>query len=1211
MSNTVVGFTISVDGISSINELNQEIKQTKAAMNALNLTTEEGQKEFAALSEKLGRLTAEQKVLKKQQDDLNKSFMDANKNLGAYDKAAAELNKLRKEFKNAAFDGSKTADEMAALKKRIQELDSSIKKADGEVGQFQRNVGNYPMTFRRVQRALMQTIPGFELFSDILRDGEGKITGFGKALIAGFMVFQGAKQIMRAIKYLDDFSKKIIETSQTVQKFSGEYGASLDSITAQTTAIANTFETDANSIASAAKSLSKAMGISFEDAMMQIEGALVEGRGNATEFLKTVEEFPNTFQKADDAVTDFSDTNRRLLDANKALAESQVAIAKDSKRLSDELKIVGATIKNTLIVFFIRLWDLSKPLVQAFREMFGALMNLGKAVLSVFTGGKETINMLDVFTGVVNMLIVPLRIAVNVLTGIVNILRLFSPVIAAVIAAVVAYKAVMIASTIVTKLQTFALAAYNVALKLYTAFTNGAKLATQAFNMAMKASPIGIIIAGATAAAAALVSMSDATDDETKRLEELAEKEKEAAAAAEKRTEIYRDRIAAIEEAYQKEKSALDLRNAQGLISDEQYSEEQIKINTDRINKLMKLNNDQLAENERLAAANIKVTDGENQAIKESNRQLQIELNQLKTEQAKIDKKKIDEAKKAQEKLAAEKKAFQKEEEKEERSRLALLADLNQRYLDERIQNIQDDQKRQIAEIENTFTQQKEALKKQYDDLVISAKEREDELIEKFKEGSAEVIKVQQENAKLLEEVRIKQAKIIEELEIQTQNKLKQVRDDAAKEEIEKAKENAEELRNIRDKLLNDRIERVESEAEMIELKSQEALNKLLKNERDIRKREEIQRLADEQSLVDKINAIKAKGLELDAQEARLRSQAKMGIEIAKEEYDAIAKERQKLNTELSALELQQADNAAAAAEKTKGAWKKTFTDVLDYTKQGLEILSNVLTAISEKQQASFEADIERSQQRQEKLQEEIENSSGLRKRFYEQQLEGELNTQKTIEKAQEEARKKSAKQQKAVALIQAAINGALAITNILATVPKADFGVATAVLIGLAAATTATQIATIAAQPLAKGGVVGKGNEIAELIPNFDSGGRVTNRGNIKPLSNGDNVLATLKTGEVVLNQQQQQRIGYSALKKANIPNFAVGGVVGAPSSLIVANNKTIADGKIQMDIMQRMMEETSNRIDRIQVVYTATTDDDVTKGRNERKTIQTIAQF
>lgn len=1235
MSNTVVGFTISVDGISSINELNQEIKQTKAAMNALNLTTEEGQKEYAELAQTLGKLTSEQKVLRKQQDDLNKSFMDANKNLGAYDKASAELNKLRKEFKNAAFDGSKTSKEMAELKGRIQELDQSLKKADGQVGQFQRNVGNYPMTFRKVNRALMQSIPGFEMFSGVLRDGEGKISGFGKALIGGFLIFQGAKQIMRAIASLDEFNKKINETRDTVSKFSGAFGDDLESITANTSALAETFNTDSNSIAGAAKSLSKQMGISFEEAMTQIEGALVEGRGNATEFLKTVEEFPDTFQEADKAAGDFGDTNKRLLEANKRLAESQIAIQKDTQRMSDEFKIVGATIKNTLIVFFVKLWDLSKPLISAFRGLFAALWDLGKAVLGVFTGGSKTVDMMQVFTSVVNTILAPIKVVVLALTGLVNILKIFSPILSAVIIMMGAYKAVMIASNIITKIQTFAMGAYTLAMKLYTQFTDGAKKATQGFNLAMKASPIGLIIGAATAAAAAFTTMAGSTDKEIEALEKLAEAEKKAAEEAEKLSDVYRQRVQDREAAYQQEKANLELQYAQGTMAEEAYQNQLTTINKKRITDLQKINNDQLALLRGRVAAGEKITDGEMQQIKASNQALLVEEKQIQAEEAKLKREKIKKAQDAQKKLVADRKKFREDEIKEERGRVALLADLNQRYLDEQIQNIKDSQQRQIAEIENNFMQQKESMKKQYDELVISQQERLDQLIktfvesregffdqteaiqnaqiEQFKKTNDLYLELAKKNAELLAEVQKLQAKTREELEIQTEDRIKQVREDAANEELEKAIENAEELRSLRDKLLNDRLDSVDAELEMIELKSQEALNNRLKNERDIRKRDEIQRLADEQALVDKINAIKEKGLKLDAQEARLKREAKMGIEIKQEEFDTIAKERQKLNTELSGLQLQQADNAAAEADKTKGAWKKTFTDVLEYTQKGFELISQVMTVVAERQQAQFDKDIERSQERQSRLQEEIDNSSGLRRRYFEQQLELEVSTAQSIEKAKEEARKKAAKQQKAIAIMQSIIQTALAVTAALSgggNALKIASGVN--VIEAIAAGVTgAIQTAVIAAQPLAKGGVVGKGNEIAELIPNFDSGGRVTNRGNIKPLSNGDNVLATLKTGEVVLNQQQQQRIGYSALKKANIPNFAVGGVVGAPSTLITANNKSVADGKIQMDILQRMAEETSNRIDRIQVVYTAATDDDVTKGRTERKTIQTIAQF
>jgi uncharacterized coiled-coil DUF342 family protein len=133
MANTVVGFTIQIDGIQSINQLNSEINQTKEAMNALDISTEEGRKEFEQLSQTLGKMTAQQKALRKAQDDVNKSFLEES-SLGAYDKASAKLNKLRKEFKNAALDGSKSADELDRMQKEIQQLDKTLKKLTGRSG---------------------------------------------------------------------------------------------------------------------------------------------------------------------------------------------------------------------------------------------------------------------------------------------------------------------------------------------------------------------------------------------------------------------------------------------------------------------------------------------------------------------------------------------------------------------------------------------------------------------------------------------------------------------------------------------------------------------------------------------------------------------------------------------------------------------------------------------------------------------------------------------------------------------------------------------------------------------------------------------------------------------------------------------------------------------------------------------------------------------
>lgn len=52
---------------------------------------------------------------------------------------------------------------------------------------------------------------------------------------------------------------------------------------------------------------------------------------------------------------------------------------------------------------------------------------------------------------------------------------------------------------------------------------------------------------------------------------------------------------------------------------------------------------------------------------------------------------------------------------------------------------------------------------------------------------------------------------------------------------------------------------------------------------------------------------------------------------------------------------------------------------------------------------------------------------------------------------------------------------------------------------------------------------------------------------------SNGDNVLATVKTGEVILNQRHQAALGGSRTFSAiGVPGFAESGVVGFPSSMI-----------------------------------------------------------
>ena len=122
MANTNIGFTINIDGIDNIDKLNQEIKDTNAALK--NLTV--GTKEYAATSERLAQLKAEQTALRKNQKELTKSFLETSNALGAYDKASAKLNRLRKEFKNLTLSGEASNKELEKKRIEIEELDKKL-----------------------------------------------------------------------------------------------------------------------------------------------------------------------------------------------------------------------------------------------------------------------------------------------------------------------------------------------------------------------------------------------------------------------------------------------------------------------------------------------------------------------------------------------------------------------------------------------------------------------------------------------------------------------------------------------------------------------------------------------------------------------------------------------------------------------------------------------------------------------------------------------------------------------------------------------------------------------------------------------------------------------------------------------------------------------------------------------------------------------------
>lgn len=270
--------------------------------------------------------------------------------------------------------------------------------------------------------------------------------------------------------------------------------------------------------------------------------------------------------------------------------------------------------------------------------------------------------------------------------------------------------------------------------------------------------------------------------------------------------------------------------------------------------------------------------------------------------------------------------------------------------------------------------------------------------------------------------------------------------------------------------------------------------------------------------------------------------------------------------------------NAADFNEKYKDEQKKSEEEFyierqkrIELAAQGISLLTDLFSTI---QQARFKKDadilkteIQSTEERIATLEQKAEKASGLKRKRLLKEAADEKVLLEAKNKQAEELQLKAAKQEKKIAIVQSIIQGALAVTRALNQFPGPPVTIPAAIAAGVFAG---IQTATIIAQPLAEGGVI--------------TGERVNQRQNIPTRSNGDNVLAYVKRGEVVLNQRQQSLLGGSpTFRKIGIKGFAQGGLV-PPISAPVQGISMTNDLSKYLDTIEAKTDAINNRIDRLQ---------------------------
>jgi hypothetical protein len=269
--------------------------------------------------------------------------------------------------------------------------------------------------------------------------------------------------------------------------------------------------------------------------------------------------------------------------------------------------------------------------------------------------------------------------------------------------------------------------------------------------------------------------------------------------------------------------------------------------------------------------------------------------------------------------------------------------------------------------------------------------------------------------------------------------------------------------------------------------------------------------------------------------------------------------------------------NSAESAKKQKEINDQELKDKKENTQKLISAVGDSILAVTdiiasfqkaraEKEAEAINEQITNTENNIAELEAKAEKASGLRKKRIEKDIEAQKQLLVQQQAEAEAIRLKAAKEDKKIAIIQAIIQGALAVQRALASVPF-PANLLAAIPTGIAAA---AQIATIAAQPLAEGGVV--------------TGERINRKQNIPTRSNGDNVLAYVKRGEVVLNQRQQSLLGGSpTFRRIGIKGFADGGLV-PPISAPIQGMSIDSGMSGYLKAIEAKTDAINNRIDRLQ---------------------------
>ena len=220
------------DNIRLLGEYNSQIKQTQAGIARLKKIEEERGKLNEKQKQELANLTAEERKLRQASSELQQTLKTEEKIRttanGTMANQAQLLGKLRMAWRQMTDEQKAANPQMLAA---IQALDRHIKGADANIGNFQRNVGNYPGLMAQMGQSVAsmaaranpalgsvtQSVMGMTEQFGLTSGAIGAVGGVLAVAATGFKVFQDSMELTQTVG--DAVAIKVAGWEATYDKF--------------------------------------------------------------------------------------------------------------------------------------------------------------------------------------------------------------------------------------------------------------------------------------------------------------------------------------------------------------------------------------------------------------------------------------------------------------------------------------------------------------------------------------------------------------------------------------------------------------------------------------------------------------------------------------------------------------------------------------------------------------------------------------------------------------------------------------------------------------------------------------------------------------------------------------------------------------------------------------------------------------------------------